>query len=88
MPAWSQRVYTLSRVIKEEKKDEEKVGNLESKREKVGKTESEEEKRGRKLRGVGFLVFSFQSKGVTREDILTGEGGFFFLLNWERVSRE
>ena len=52
-------VYTLPHAIKEEKNPEERVGNLESKREKVGKTESEEEKRERKLRGVGFLVFSF-----------------------------
>ena len=63
------------------------VGNLESKREKVGKIESEEEKRERKLRGIGFLVFSFLSKGVTREDILTGEGGFFFVKLGESTER-
>ena len=62
-------VYTLPRVIKEEKKDEEEVGNLESKREKVGKTESEEEKRERRFRGVWFYCFSFLSKGVPRENI-------------------
>ena len=51
-------------------------------------TESEEEKRERRFRGIGFLVFSFLSKGVPRENIVTGEGGFLFLLNWERVPRE
>ena len=36
--------YTLPQAIKEEKEDEERVGNLDSKREKVEKAESEEEK--------------------------------------------
>ena len=51
--------YTLPQVIKEEKKDEERVGNLDSKREKVEKAESEEEKQERRFRGVWFSCFSF-----------------------------
>ena len=46
---------------------------------KVGKLKKgEEEKRERRFRGVGFSCFSFLSKGVPRENILTGEGGFLF----------
>ena len=70
--------YTLPQVIKEEKENEERVGNLDSKREKVEKAESEEEKQKRRFRGVGFLVFHFLSKGLSREDSITGEGGFPF----------
>ena len=42
------------------------------------KTESEEEKRERRFRGVWFYCFSFLSKGVPRENIITGEGDFLF----------
>ena len=42
------------------------------------KTESEEEKRERRFRGVWLYCFSFLSKGVPRENIITGEGGPFF----------
>ena len=41
-------------------------------------TESEEEKRERRFRGVWFSCFSFLSKGVPRENIITGEGDFPF----------
>ena len=41
-------------------------------------TESEEEKRERRFRGVWFSCFSFLSKGLPRENIVTGEEGFFF----------
>ena len=62
---------------------------MDSKREKVKKAESEEEKQERRFRGVWFSCFSFLSKGVSRENIITGEGDFsFFFLNGERVSRE
>ena len=37
--------------------------------------------------GIGFLVFHFLSKGVSRENIIIGEGDFLF-LNGGRVSRE
>ena len=50
-------------------------------------TESEEEKRERKFRGVGFSCFSFLSKGVTKENILTGEGGFLFVKLGESTER-
>ena len=51
--------YTLPQAIKEEKEDEEGVGNLDSKREKFEKAESEEEKQERRFRGVWFSCFSF-----------------------------
>ena len=35
-------------------------------------------KQERRFRGVGFLVFHFLSKGLSREDSITGEGGFPF----------
>ena len=47
--------YTLPQVIKEEKKDEERVGNLDSKKEKVEKAESEET-REEVQRGFSFSV--------------------------------
>ena len=50
--------------------------------------ESEEEKTREEVQKGWFSCFSFLSKGVPREDIVTGEGGFLFLLNWERVPRE
>ena len=77
-------VYTLSRAIKEERKNEERVGSLESKREQGWqiKKKSEEKKRERRFRGVEFLVFSFLFKGVSRENILKeGEGGFLCWKN-------
>ena len=53
-------VYMLPHTIKEEKKNEKGVGNLESKREQGWQTEKgEEEKREMRFRGVGFLVFHF-----------------------------
>ena len=48
--------YTLPQVIKEEKEDEERVGNLDSKREKVEKAESEV---AREEVQRGFSCFSF-----------------------------
>ena len=48
--------YTLPQAIKGEKEDEEKVGNLDSKREKVEKAESEE---AREEVQRGFSCFSF-----------------------------
>ena len=48
------------------------------KREKVEKAESEEEKQERRFRGDWFSCFSFLSKGLLREDSITGEGGFPF----------
>ena len=47
--------YTLPQDIKEEKEDEERVGNLDSKREKVEKAESEET-REEVQRGFSFSV--------------------------------
>ena len=38
--------------------------------------------------GFGFLVFHFLSKGLSREDSITGEEGFPFCKTGERVSRE
>ena len=56
-----------------------RLANLDSKREKVEKAESEEEKQERRFRGVWFSCFSiFLSKGLSREDSITGEGGFPF----------
>ena len=70
--------YTLHQAIKEEKEDEERVGNLGIKREKAGKTEREEEKRERRFRGVWFsCFFSFLYKGGPRGNTITGERGFF-----------
>ena len=58
--AWSQRVYTLPQVIKEEKKDEERVGNLESKREKVEKLKvKKRNKRGGSEGLVSLFCFFF-----------------------------
>ena len=52
--------YTLPQVIKEETKDEERVGISKSEKREGWKTESEEEKTREKVqRGLGFLVFSF-----------------------------
>ena len=51
-------------------------------------TESEEEKRERRFRGVWFSCFSFLSKGVPRENIITGEGDFFFFKRGESTERE
>ena len=65
-------------AIKEEKKDEERVGNLESKKREGRETESEEEKQERRFRGIWFSCFLFLSKGLPREDSITGEGGFPF----------
>ena len=37
--------------------------------------------------GFGFLVFSFLSKGVSRENIITGEGDFLFFKGGEGIER-
>ena len=59
------------------------------KRIKFGKLKKvKKRKRERRFRGVGFLVFSFLSKGVPRENIIAGEEGFPFFLNGERGPRE
>ena len=79
--------YTLSQVIKEEKRDEEGVGGSKSEKREGWETEIEEEKQERRFRGV-FLVFHFLSKGVSRENIITGEGDFPFFQKGERGSRE
>ena len=85
-------VYTLPRAIKEEKKNEERVGSLKSKKgeSKVGKLKrSEEEKRERRSRGVGFLIFFFISvQGSAEREYFNRRGRFPFLLNRERVPRE
>ena len=65
--------YTLPQAIKEEKEDEERVGNLDSKREKAESEVAREEVQ----RGF-FLFFHFLSKALSREDSITGEGGFPF----------
>ena len=70
--------YTLPQVIKEEKRDEEEVGNLDSKREKVEKAERKKRNKRGVSEGFGFLVFHFLSKGLSREESITGEGGFPF----------
>ena len=50
--------YTPPQVIKEEKKDEERVGNFgESKREKVGKLKGKKKNERGGSEGFGFLVF-------------------------------
>ena len=72
--------YTLPQAIKEEKEDEERVGISRSEKREGWKTESEEEKRERRFRGVWFsCFFIFLSKGETRENTVTEEGGFPFL---------
>ena len=73
-------VYTLPHAIKEEKNPEERVGNLELKGEKVGKLKVKKRNERGGSEGLLFLFFSFLSKGVTRENILTGEGGSFFFV--------
>ena len=54
------------------------LANLESKKREGGETESEEEKQERRFRGDWFWFFHFLSKGLPREDSITGEGGFPF----------
>ena len=52
-------VYTLPHSIKEEEKNSEEVGNLESKREKVGKLKVKKRNERGGSEGFGFLVFHF-----------------------------
>ena len=72
--------YTLPQAIKEEKKDEERVGNLDWKREKAGKLKVK--KRNEREGSGGFWVsgflFIFCLGRKTRENTVTGEGGFPF----------
>ena len=77
--------YTLPQVIKEEKKDEERVGIFKIRKREGWKTESEEETR----KEVQRVFFHFLSKALSRENTVTGEGGFSFSLkSGERVPRE
>ena len=70
--------YTLPQSIKEKEKDEERVGISNSEKREGWKTESEEEKTREKVqRGLGFLVFHFLSKALSREKTVTRERGFF-----------
>ena len=78
MPALCQNGLHVTCAIKEEKKDEERVGNLESKREKVEKLKVKKRNKRGGSEGIGFLVFHSLSKGLPREDSITGEGGFPF----------
>ena len=48
------------------------------KREKAGKLKVKKRNEREGSEGFGFLVFHFLSKGVPRENIVTGEGGFPF----------
>ena len=48
------------------------------KREKAGKLKVKKRNEREGSEGFGFLVFHFLSKGVLRENIVTGEGGFPF----------
>ena len=60
MPALCQNGLHVTCVIKEEKKDEERVGNFrESKREKVGKLKVKKRNERGGSEGFGFLVFHF-----------------------------
>ena len=48
------------------------------KREKAGKLKVKKRNEREGSEGFGFLVFHFLSKGVPRENTVTGEGGFPF----------
>ena len=48
------------------------------KREKAGKLKVKKRNEREGSEGFGFLVFHFLSKGETRENTVTGEGGFPF----------
>ena len=52
-------VYTLPHAIKEEKKNEERVGNLELKREKVGKLKVKKRNERGGSEGLVFLFFFY-----------------------------
>ena len=67
MPALCQNGLHVTCAIKEEKKDREGVGNLESKREKVEKLKVKKRNKRGGSEGIGFLVFHFLSKRVPRE---------------------
>ena len=54
------------------------LANLESKREKAGKLKVKKRNEREGSEGFGFLVLHFLSKGVPRENTVTGEGGFPF----------
>ena len=78
MPALCQNGLHVTCAIKEEEKVEERVGNLESKRENVEKLKVKKRNKRGGSEVFGFLVFHFLSKGSSREDNVTGEGGFPF----------
>ena len=78
MPALCQNGLHVTCAIKEEKKDREEVGNLESKREKVEKLKVKKRNKKGGSEGIGSGFFHFLSKGLLREDNITGEGGFPF----------
>ena len=73
----------LPQSIKEEKKDEERVGISNSQKKEGWKTESEEETREE----VQVFFFHFLSKTLSRENTVIGEGGFPF-CKIERENRE
>ena len=62
--------YTLPKAIKEEKKDEERVGNLDWKREKAGKLKVKKRNEREGSEGFGFLVFFIFCLRECRERIL------------------
>ena len=69
-------VYTLPHAIKEEKKNGERVGSLESKREQGWQIEKKVKKRNEREVQRGWIsCFSFLSKGVPRENILKRRRG-------------
>ena len=71
--------YTPPWAIKEKKEDEERVGISNSEKREGWKTESEEEKTREKVqKSLGFLVFHFLSKALSRESY-NRRVGFSFL---------
>ena len=83
-------VYTLSRAIKEERKNEEGVGNLESKREQGWQTEKKVKKRNER-RGLERLVFLFfiSAEGSNEREYCNRRGRFPFLVKLgESTERE
>ena len=81
--------YTLPQAIKEEKKDEERVGISKSEKREGWKTESEEEKTREKIeRSLRFSCFFFIfCLRHYRERVITGEWGFLFVRSGERTER-
>ena len=72
-------VYTLPQAIKREKKMKKGLAILNQKERRLAKLKVKKRNERGSSEGLVFLFFFyFMSKGVTRENILTGEGGFFF----------